>query len=84
MMSFSALGAFLWLLLKSHHRAFLLMPGSTLDCLLDTSDSAFYVEVVSKPHLRPNGCVAPRIEMLTYSRVRSAFNSRDALPLSLI
>jgi hypothetical protein len=24
------------------------------------------LEVVSKPHLRPNGCVVPRIEILTY------------------
>jgi hypothetical protein len=46
--------------------------------------SSHYLEVVSKPHLRLNGCVVPRIEMLTYSRVRSAFNSRNALPLNLI
>ena len=41
-------------------------------------------EVIPKPHLRLNGCVAPRIKMLTYYRVRSAFNPRGALPLSLI
>jgi hypothetical protein len=42
------------------------------------------LEVVSKPHLRPNGCVVPQIEILTYYRVRSVFNLRDALPLNLI
>jgi len=42
------------------------------------------LEEFSKPHLRPNGCVVPRIEMLTYLRVRSASNARDALPLNLI
>ena len=41
-------------------------------------------EVVSKPHLRLNDCVVPRIEMLTYLRVRSASNTRDALSLNLI
>jgi hypothetical protein len=25
-----------------------------------------WLEVVLKPHLRPNGCVVPQIEMLTY------------------
>jgi len=35
-------------------------------------------------HLTSNGCVVPRIEMLTYYRVRSAFNPRDALPLNVI
>jgi hypothetical protein len=64
--------------------AFLPIRNTIKDCLLDTSNPAFYVEVVSKPHLRPNGCVVPRIEMLTYSRVRSAFNSRDALMHTLI
>jgi hypothetical protein len=29
------------------------------------------LEAVAKPHLRPNGCVIPQIEILTYSRVRS-------------
>jgi hypothetical protein len=42
------------------------------------------LEVVSKPHLRPNGCVVPQIEILTYFRVRSVFNPREALPLNLI
>jgi chemotaxis methyl-accepting protein methylase len=28
--------------------------------------SARCLEMISKPHLRPNGCVVPRIEMLTY------------------
>jgi hypothetical protein len=41
-------------------------------------------ELVSKPHLAPDGCVVPRIEMLTYLRVRSAFNPRDALPSNTI
>jgi len=41
------------------------------------------IEVVSKPHLSPNGCVVQRIEMLTYLRVRSASNTLDALPLNL-
>ncbi len=45
---------------------------------------AFYLEVFSKPHLRLNGCVVPRIEILTYLRVRSVFNPRNALPLNLI
>ena len=40
--------------------------------------------MVLKPHLRLNGCVVSRIEMLTYLRVRSASNTRDALPLNLI
>jgi len=40
--------------------------------------------VVSKPHLRLNGCVAPQIEILTYLRVRSVFNWRDALMHTLI
>ena len=44
----------------------------------------FILKVVPKPHLRPNGCVVPRIEMLTYLRIRSASNTRDALPLNLI
>jgi len=35
-------------------------------------------------HLMPKGCVVPRIEMLTYVRVRSASNARDALPVSII
>jgi hypothetical protein len=35
-------------------------------------------------HLTSNGCLVGRIEMLTYSRVRSAFNPRDALPLIVI
>ena len=43
-------------------------------------------------HLRPNGCVVParlsspraHIAMLTYLRVCSASNVRDALPLNLI
>ena len=55
MIRFSALGAFFLPLLKSLHRLFLLMPTSSPDCLLDTSYPAFYVEVVSKPHPRPNG-----------------------------
>ena len=37
------------------------------------------LEVVLKPHLRPNDGVVPRIEMLTYLRLRSASNTRDAL-----
>jgi hypothetical protein len=40
--------------------------------------------VFSNPHLRPDGCVVPQIEILTYLRVRSVFNSWDALPLNLI
>ena len=44
----------------------------------------YSLEAVLKPHLRPNGCVVPRIEILTYYRVRSVFNSRDAVPLNLI
>ena len=50
----------------------------------EQQESIQQLEVVSKPHLRPNGCVVPQIEILTYSRVRSVSNSRDALPLSLI
>jgi hypothetical protein len=42
------------------------------------------LEMVSKPHLRPNGCVVPQIEILTYLRVRSVFNLRVASPVSLI
>jgi glucosamine--fructose-6-phosphate aminotransferase (isomerizing) len=34
--------------------------------------------------LASNGCVVPRLEMLTYYGVRSAFNPRDALPLNAI
>jgi hypothetical protein len=30
-----------------------------------------------------DGCVVPRIEMLTYLRVRSASNTRDALPSNI-
>jgi hypothetical protein len=54
------------------------MPGG------GAAQAAHQLEVVSKPHLRPNGCVVPRIKMLTYWRVRSAFNPRDAFPLNLI
>jgi len=43
-----------------------------------------HVEVVTKSHLRSNGCVVPPIEILTYLRVRSDFNWQDALPLNLI
>jgi hypothetical protein len=32
----------------------------------------FLLEAVSKMHLTLNGCVIPRIKMLTYWRVRSA------------
>ncbi len=42
------------------------------------------LEAVSKPHLRPNGRVVPRIKMLTYSRVRSAFEPIHALPSGMI
>ena len=42
------------------------------------------VELDSKPHLMSECCVARRIEMLTYWRVRSAFNSPDALPSNII
>ena len=42
------------------------------------------LKLASKPHLTANGCVVPRIEMLTYERVRSAFNPLDALPLTVI
>ena len=42
------------------------------------------LEVALKPHLRPNGSVVPPIEMLTYFRVRSACNTRDALMHTLI
>ncbi len=42
------------------------------------------MEAASKPRLRPERCVVPRIEMLTYFRVRSAFNPRDALLSGLI
>jgi len=37
------------------------------------------VELDSKPHLMSECCVARQIEMLTYWRVRSAFNPPDAL-----
>ena len=42
------------------------------------------IEVVSKPHLRPNSCVASLFKMLTYYRVCCAFSSAYALLLSLI
>jgi hypothetical protein len=42
------------------------------------------LELVPKPHLRPNGGVASRSEMLTYWRVCCAFGSAGALPLGLI
>ena len=59
------------------------IPPWSID--LDIKCCGWYLlEVDSKPHLRSNGCVAPRIEILTYLRVRSVFNSRDALPLNLI
>jgi hypothetical protein len=32
------------------------------------------LEVVSKPHIRPNGCVANLFKMLTYYRVCCAFS----------
>ena len=35
-------------------------------------------------HLTSNGCVTIRREMLTYSRVRSAFAAACALPLDVI
>jgi hypothetical protein len=40
-----------------------------------------YIEVVSKPHLVPDGCVAIRFKMLTYCRVRSAFKPNRRLAL---
>jgi len=43
-----------------------------------------YLEAVAKLRLRPDGYVVPQIEMLTYYRVRSAFNPRCALPSNLI
>jgi nitrogen regulatory protein P-II 1 len=42
------------------------------------------LEVVAKPHLRPNSCVANLFKMLTYYRVCCAFSSVCALLLSLI
>ena len=42
------------------------------------------LELALKAHLTSNGGVVPQIEMLTYWRVRSAFNSRNALPLDVI
>ena len=47
-------------------------------------DRHFLLKVSSTPHLRLNDCVVQRIKMLRYYRVRSAFNPRDALPLSPI
>jgi hypothetical protein len=42
------------------------------------------LEVVSKPHIRPNSCVANLFKMLTYYRVCCAFSSVCALLLNLI
>ena len=42
------------------------------------------VKVTLKAHLTPNVFVASRPEMLAYERVRSAFNLRNALTLSVI
>jgi len=39
------------------------------------------LEAISKMHLASNG---PRLEMLTYYGVRSAFKPQDALPLNAI
>jgi hypothetical protein len=44
----------------------------------------FFVEEVSKPHLRPNGCVAGLRQMLTYSCMLRFPVRPDALPLDLI
>jgi phospholipid transport system substrate-binding protein len=41
-------------------------------------------EVVSKPHLVSDGCVANRLKMLTYYRVCCAFDSACALPSNTI
>jgi hypothetical protein len=38
-----------------------------------------FIEVVSKPHLRPNGCVAGLRQMLTYSSCMLRFLDRPAL-----
>jgi hypothetical protein len=54
-------------------------PGESL--VVTKWQSEFYWE--QEPRQRPNGFVVPRIEMLTYWRVRSAFNPRDASPLNL-
>ena len=40
---------------------------------------SFELEAVSKPHLRPEGCVAARFKMLTYLHVCCAFSSGCAL-----
>ena len=42
------------------------------------------VEVVSKPNLVPDVCVASRVKMLTYYRVCCAFDSACALPSNTI
>ena len=62
------------------------MASSTVDggSVFWSKSSATKIEAATKMHLTPNGGVAPKIEMLTYWRVRSAFNFRAALPLSVI
>jgi hypothetical protein len=42
------------------------------------------LEAVSKPHLRPDSCVAALFKMLTYFRVCCAFSSGCALLSGLI
>jgi hypothetical protein len=41
-------------------------------------------KAVLKMHLTPNGCVAIRFKMLTYSVYAPLLNRIDALPLSVI
>jgi hypothetical protein len=41
-------------------------------------------KAVLRMHLTSNGCVTIRREVLTYSRVRSAFAAACALPLDVI
>jgi hypothetical protein len=55
MTSFSALGAFLLNLFESHYVTFPSISFPGVDCLLDTDDPAFYVEVVSIRLRRTHG-----------------------------
>jgi Xaa-Pro aminopeptidase len=85
MMSFSVLGAFLWLQLKSYQRAFLPGSNSTLDCLLDTFDYAFYVEFIMKyPKIDPRLFVKNRQRFCKQLKPNSVavLNSNDFMPTS--
>ena len=84
-MSFSALGAFLWLPLKSYHCAFLPIHSSIPDCLLDTSDPAFYVEPIMKyPKIDPRLFVKNRQRFSKQLKPNSVavLNSNDFMPTS--